>query len=171
MSANTSDKATGPSSERSRRVIKRYSNRKLYDTRDSRYVTLSQIAEMVRTGEDVQIIDNASKEDKTEVTLALIISEELKTQPRAVSLGTLRDLIQERGGGPAASGGVGIDPGGSMTSQRPNDTGRQGAPQPPIRDTAAAVAELRTEIRRLADRVAALEARFGAADRGRQPPG
>ena len=42
------------------RVIKRYSNRKLYDTRDSRYVTLLQIAEMVRGGEEVQIIDNTT---------------------------------------------------------------------------------------------------------------
>jgi hypothetical protein len=53
---------------------------------------------MVRAGEDVQIIDNATKEDKTEVTLALIISEELKSQPRSVPLGTLRDLIHQRGG-------------------------------------------------------------------------
>jgi len=83
--------------ERSRRIIKRYSNRKLYDTRDSRYVTLLQIAGMVRAGEDVQIIDNATKEDKTEVTLALIISEELKSQPRSVSVATLRDLIHQRG--------------------------------------------------------------------------
>jgi polyhydroxyalkanoate synthesis repressor PhaR len=83
--------------EKPRRVIKRYSNRKLYDTKDSRYVTLQQIGEMVRAGEEVQIIDNATKEDKTEVTLALIISEDLKSQPRSVPLGTLRDLIQERG--------------------------------------------------------------------------
>ncbi len=88
---NTGDK------QEPRRVIKRYSNRKLYDTRDSRYVTLLQIAEMVRHGEDVQIIDNTTKEDKTEVTLALAISEELKAKPRSVPLGTLRNLIQERG--------------------------------------------------------------------------
>jgi polyhydroxyalkanoate synthesis repressor PhaR len=87
----------GADKETSRRVIKRYSNRKLYDTRDSRYVTLLQIADMVRGGEDVQIIDNTTKEDKTEVTLALAISEELKTRPRAVSVGSLRTLIQERG--------------------------------------------------------------------------
>lgn len=80
-----------------KRVIKRYSNRKLYDTRDSRYVTLQQIGEMVRLGEDVQIIDNKTKEDKTEVTLALILSEDLKNKPRSVPLGTLRTLIQERG--------------------------------------------------------------------------
>ncbi len=77
-------------------MIKRYSNRKLYDTRDSRYVTLLQISDLVRAGEDVQIIDNATKEDKTEVTLALIISEELKSQPRSVPLGTLRGLIHQR---------------------------------------------------------------------------
>lgn len=80
-----------------RRVIKRYSNRKLYDTKDSRYVTLLQIAEMVRSGEEVQIIDNATKEDKTDVTLALIISEELKARPRGIPLITLKALIRHRG--------------------------------------------------------------------------
>jgi polyhydroxyalkanoate synthesis repressor PhaR len=80
-----------------RRVIKRYSNRKLYDTRGSTYVTLLQIAEMIRAGEDVQIIDNATKEDKTDVTLALIISEELRTKPRAVPLSTLKALIRHGG--------------------------------------------------------------------------
>src|SRR5215204_400967 len=80
-----------------RRIIKRYSNRKLYDTRQSRYVTLLQIAEMIREGEDVQIIDNASKEDKTDVTLALIISEELRNKPRAIPIATLKALIRHRG--------------------------------------------------------------------------
>jgi len=90
------EEAPGPDDRR--RTIKRYSNRKLYDTRQSRYVTLLQIAEMVRAGEDVQIIDNASKEDKTDVTLALIISEELKARPRAIPLATLKALIRHRGG-------------------------------------------------------------------------
>ncbi len=85
------------SSPLDRRVIKRYSNRKLYDTKDSRYVTLLQIAEMVRAGEDVQIIDNSTKEDKTDVTLALIISEELKARPRGIPLQTLKALIRHRG--------------------------------------------------------------------------
>lgn len=85
------------SSSAERRVIKRYSNRKLYDTKDSRYVTLLQIADMVRAGEDVQIIDNATKEDKTDVTLALIISEELKAKPRGIPLVTLKALIRHRG--------------------------------------------------------------------------
>jgi len=80
-----------------RRIIKRYSNRKLYDTQGSTYVTLLQIAKMIREGEEVQIIDNASKEDKTDVTLALIISEELRTKPRAVPLSTLKALIRHGG--------------------------------------------------------------------------
>jgi polyhydroxyalkanoate synthesis repressor PhaR len=80
-----------------RRIIKRYSNRKLYDTKGSSYVTLLQIAQMIRDGEDVQIIDNASKEDKTDVTLALIISEELRARPRAIPLSTLKALIRHRG--------------------------------------------------------------------------
>ncbi len=79
-----------------RRVIKRYSNRKLYDTQDSRYVTLLQIAEMVRSGEEVQIIDNNSKEDLTEVTLAQIIYEEQKAHSRSVPLQTLKELIHQR---------------------------------------------------------------------------
>ena len=84
--------------ERPRRVIKRYSNRKLYDTKDSRYVTLLQIAEMVRGGEEVQIIDNNTKEDLTEITLAQIIYEEQKQKAssRNVPLQTLKDLIHQR---------------------------------------------------------------------------
>ena len=82
--------------DRPRRIIKRYSNRKLYDTKDSRYVTLLQIAEMVRTGEEVQIIDNNTKDDLTEVTLAQIIYEEQKAHSRNVPLQTLKELIHAR---------------------------------------------------------------------------
>src|SRR6185503_13572006 len=59
-----------PKAERPRRIIKRYSNRKLYDTRDSRYVTLLQIAGMVRSGEEVKVVDNSSRQDLTNATLA-----------------------------------------------------------------------------------------------------
>ena len=86
-----------PPADRQKRIVKRYSNRKLYDTRESRYVTLLQIAEMVRAGEEVQIIDNATKDDLTEVTLAQIIYEEQKQHSRSVPLQTLRDLIHQRG--------------------------------------------------------------------------
>jgi polyhydroxyalkanoate synthesis repressor PhaR len=79
-----------------RRIVKRYSNRKLYDTKDSRYVTLLQIAALVREGEEVQIIDNNTKDDLTEVTLAQIIYEEQKAHSRNVPLQTLKELIHTR---------------------------------------------------------------------------
>lgn len=75
------------------RIIKRYANRKLYDTEHSRYVTLDQISEMIRAGDDVKIIDNKSKEDLTTVTLAQIIFEEEKKRS-FLSLGAMRNIIQ-----------------------------------------------------------------------------
>ncbi|HTB76895.1 MAG TPA: polyhydroxyalkanoate synthesis regulator DNA-binding domain-containing protein [Polyangiaceae bacterium] len=92
----TSASPPATSSDRPVRVIKRYSNRKLYDTKDSRYVTLLQIAGMVREGEEVQIIDNNTKDDLTEVTLAQIIYEEQKAHSRSVPLQTLKELIHAR---------------------------------------------------------------------------
>ncbi|HND10495.1 MAG TPA: polyhydroxyalkanoate synthesis regulator DNA-binding domain-containing protein [Pseudomonadota bacterium] len=79
------------------RIIKRYSNRKLYDTQSSQYVTLEQIALMIRQGEEVQVLDNSSKEDLTSVTLAQIIFEEEKRQKNFISLGAMRQLIQSGG--------------------------------------------------------------------------
>jgi polyhydroxyalkanoate synthesis repressor PhaR len=79
------------------RVIKRYANRKLYDTLESRYVTLDQIAEMIRRGEEVKVIDNNSKEDLTSVTLAQIIFEEEKRQRSFLPLAALRNIIQSGG--------------------------------------------------------------------------
>lgn len=76
------------------RIIKRYTNRKLYDTRDSRYVTLSQIAAMVRAGEDMTVIDNATKEDLTSLTLAQIIYEQEKRSAEVLPLSALRELVR-----------------------------------------------------------------------------
>jgi polyhydroxyalkanoate synthesis regulator protein len=59
-------------------------------------VTLLQIAGMVREGEEVQIIDNNTKDDLTEVTLAQIIYEEQKAHSRSVPLQTLKELIHAR---------------------------------------------------------------------------
>jgi polyhydroxyalkanoate synthesis repressor PhaR len=78
------------------RVVKRYANRKLYDTQRSRYVTLDQIAEMIRAGEDVKIVDNNSKEDLTAITLAQIIFEEEK-KASFLPLSALRNIIQTSG--------------------------------------------------------------------------
>ena len=88
MSTESGQSAGSPTS----RVVKRYSNRKLYDTVESRYVTLPQIAEYVRQGEDVRIIDNTTKEDLTRMTLAQILYEEERKQSR-LPLGALKELL------------------------------------------------------------------------------
>ena len=83
-----------PQAERKEpKVIKRYTNRKLYDTVESRYVTLDEIAQMIKGGAEVKIVDNRSKEDLTSVTLAQIIFEEEKKTPR-LSVAGLRKIIQ-----------------------------------------------------------------------------
>jgi polyhydroxyalkanoate synthesis repressor PhaR len=79
------------------KIIKRYTNRKLYDTVESRYVTLDQISEMIRNGDDVKIVDNKTKEDLTTVTLAQIIFEEEKKQRSFLPLGAMRNIIQSGG--------------------------------------------------------------------------
>lgn len=78
------------------KIIKRYTNRKLYDTEESRYVTLDEISEMVKAGAEVKIVDNRSKEDLTSVTLAQIIFEEEKKSSR-MPLSVLRDIIRSGG--------------------------------------------------------------------------
>jgi polyhydroxyalkanoate synthesis repressor PhaR len=85
-----------PAAGREPKVIKRYTNRKLYDTVESRYVTLDEIAEMIKAGAEVKIIDNRTKDDLTSVTLAQIIFEEEKKTSK-MSLETLRDMIRQGG--------------------------------------------------------------------------
>ena len=79
------------------KIIKRYANRKLYDTERSCYVTLDEIAEMVRRGDEIRIIDQKSEEDLTSVTLAQIIFEEEKKSRRILPLPALRSIIQSGG--------------------------------------------------------------------------
>jgi polyhydroxyalkanoate synthesis repressor PhaR len=58
------------------RLIKRYESRKLYDTEESRYVSLDELAEWIRTGKDVKVIDNGSGADVTAQMLTQIILDE-----------------------------------------------------------------------------------------------
>jgi polyhydroxyalkanoate synthesis repressor PhaR len=76
------------------KTIKRYANRKLYDTAESRYVTLDEIATMVKQGVEVRIVDNRTKEDLTSITLAQIIFEEEKKKSR-MPLSLLREIIRQ----------------------------------------------------------------------------
>lgn len=76
------------------RLVKRYGNRKLYDTSESRYVTLDEIGRWVKAGEDVKILENDTGEDLTAVTFAQIILEEERKKTGLLSLPVLRQLIQ-----------------------------------------------------------------------------
>ena len=83
------------------RVVKRYANRKLYDTTTSRYVALDDIAGLIRSGEEVEVTDNETGADLTAVTLAQIILEEERRHKDMRSLPLLRELV--RYGGEAIS--------------------------------------------------------------------
>ena len=84
------------------RVIKRYSNRKLYDTESKQYITLDQIADLVRIGEDLQVIENTSGNDLTALTLSQIILEQEKKQKGFLPRSVLNALV-EAGGKPISS--------------------------------------------------------------------
>lgn len=87
---------TGETPAKEPKVIKRYTNRKLYDTVESRYVTLDEIAGMIKQGAEVKIVDNKTKEDLTTVTLAQIVFEEEKKSSR-MPLSVLREIIRHPG--------------------------------------------------------------------------
>ena len=74
-------------------VVKKYANRRLYDTSASRYVNLEDIAAMVRNGKNVQVVDAASGEDVTRVVLTQIIVDDAREQPSGLPLELLRQLI------------------------------------------------------------------------------
>lgn len=80
------------------KIIKRYQNRKLYDTQQSCYVTLDDIAKMIRNSEDVMVIDNKTKNDITAATLTQIIFEAEKKASQYAPLFTLREIIQNGNG-------------------------------------------------------------------------
>jgi polyhydroxyalkanoate synthesis repressor PhaR len=75
-------------------MIKRYPNRKLYDTEAKRYVTLEQITQMIEAGHEVQVIDNESGEDLTNLTLSQIIFEREKKGSGLLSRTLLTNLIR-----------------------------------------------------------------------------
>lgn len=73
--------------------IKKYGNRRLYDTAGSRYVNLETIASLIREGKEVQIVDAKTGQDLTRVTLTQIITEDAKDKPTGLPLELLRQLI------------------------------------------------------------------------------
>ncbi len=79
------------------RVIKRYPNRKLYDTEEKKYVTLEGIADLIRKSEEVQVVDHTTDEDLTAVTLSQIIFEQEKRSGGFLPQSVLAGLVQAGG--------------------------------------------------------------------------
>jgi len=74
-------------------IIKKYGNRRLYDTSGSRYVNLDDLAALVREGKEVRVEDAKTGKDLTRVTLTQIITEDAKQKPTGLPLELLRELI------------------------------------------------------------------------------
>ena len=77
--------------------IKKYENRRLYDTGSSRYVNLDEVAQMVQQGREVQVLDAATGEDITRLVLTQIIVEQAKTPGSAFPLDILRQMVAATG--------------------------------------------------------------------------
>ena len=97
-----------------RRVVKRYANRKLYDTTSSRYVALDDVAAFVRRGDEVEVTDNETGEDLTAVTLAQIILEDERKKKSFLSLPVLQDLVRYGGDALAEATKQGMEAFGEM---------------------------------------------------------
>jgi polyhydroxyalkanoate synthesis repressor PhaR len=77
-------------------LIKKYANRKLYDTRTSRYITLDGIAQLVREGHEIKVVDRDNGGDLTQVTLSqIVLSEEKRGPARIVDAGG--EMLHDRG--------------------------------------------------------------------------
>jgi polyhydroxyalkanoate synthesis repressor PhaR len=80
------------------KIIKRYQNRKLYDTHESSYVTLDEIAKMIKNGEDLRVIDNKTKNDITASTLTQLLYESEKKAKTQPSVELLKEIIRHGDG-------------------------------------------------------------------------
>ena len=78
-------------------IIKKYENRRLYNTLTSQYINQDQVAQFVRDGYDVRVVDAATGEDLTRVVLAQIVLEDAKTPDSVFPLDVLRQMILASG--------------------------------------------------------------------------
>lgn len=74
--------------------LKKYANRRLYDTEKSAYVTLNQVADIIRQGRQVEVVDAKTKEDVTAFILTQIILEEAKNKNFLLPIPLLHIIIQ-----------------------------------------------------------------------------
>ena len=135
-------------------LIKRYANRKLYNTQTSRYITLKGIAQLLDAGEEVRVIDKETGDDITSVALSQILvdSERSHTQPpdtllsqilgrggdalydalrkgvddASEGIGDFQERVRRMVGGPRNPGEADPNEGGGNRTQEPEGPGREG---------------------------------------------
>jgi polyhydroxyalkanoate synthesis repressor PhaR len=78
-------------------TIKRYPNRKLYNTETKQYITLEELADLIRGGDEIHVIDNASGDDLTSLTMSQVLFEQVKKQAGFLPRAILTGLIQAGG--------------------------------------------------------------------------
>ncbi len=78
--------------------IKKYANRKMYDTTGKRYISMTQLAELIKSGEEVMIVDNRTDEDLTTAIVSQLIGREKKGKDKIVSSKVLMQLLRKGGG-------------------------------------------------------------------------
>jgi polyhydroxyalkanoate synthesis repressor PhaR len=139
------------------RLIKRYGSRKLYDTEESRYVSLEEIGDWVRRGQQVQVVDNQSSEDVTAQTLTQVILEEGKRGLSPVTSDFLHDLIR-RGEQVVSMGVQSVQDGVDRLLQASVER------VPPLRQVRDETGELRRRLEVLESAIAEIE-----RTRGRRP--
>jgi len=78
--------------------IRKYANRKMYDRTDKRYITMAQLSKLIKSGEEVSIVDNTTGEDLTSSIVSQLIGREKKDKDRGVSPRVLMQLLRKGGG-------------------------------------------------------------------------
>jgi polyhydroxyalkanoate synthesis repressor PhaR len=137
------------------RIIRRYENRKLYDTEQKSYVSLADLAELIRQGHEIQVLESPSGEDVTSRTLTNIVVEAEREGREPLSSGFLHDFI--RWGGKVVT--VTVD---QVEQQFDRLLGASLERLKPVR-------EAREEMNKLMERVDELEAAVDALSRTRKP--
>ena len=153
-------------------VIKRYSNRKLYDTQESRYVTLEGLEELIRAGKELSVVDVPTGEDLTSVTLAQIILENERSRRAGLPTAFLHQLIKHgEGWQDFVQKSLKSSLEGVMTSQREADRvfrecgARAGwLPTPPAERKAERKAETRQDLKALRQEVSSLREQLKALE-------
>lgn len=144
------------------RVVKRYGSRKLYDTEESRYVSLEELGDWVRAGQELRVVDNTTDEDVTAQTLMQVIVEEGKRGSSLFTSDILHDLI--RHGERVVNTGVGQlqDGVGRLLDASLDRIG-------PLRRVREEAEQLRDRLARLEQTIAELEAEPARPTASSQP--